>query len=155
MIAKLFGCGLILAAAFAASLQKIKKEKRRLAIYDLWISFLSMAKSEIGYNLTPAAGLAKKIDPAFSELLFPCDGSPEGYLAASEKELDRDSFDALSAFLVALGSSYREDLLCACDRALAALEKKRQKLSLDLPQKTRALLSLSFLAAGLAILLLW
>ena len=155
MIAKLFGCGLLFVASLSASVLKLRKEKRRLALIEGWINFLSFAKSEIEYAATPLSRLLEKTDPAFLELLGAEEKSLDGYLAASEKDLDRESVECLSSLVLSFGLSYREDLLTACKRTLSILSQKKQRLASELPKEKRQTLSISLLAAALAILLLW
>lgn len=155
MIIKLFGCGFLLLAASLVPLFKLRKERRRLALLEGWIDFLILVKSEIEYRMTPLSILLKKTDPEFIKLLGAEEKSLDGYLAASKKDLDEDSMESLSCLILAFDSSYREDLLSACDKTLSLLSQKRQRLAEELPKEKSGLFSISLLVAALAILLLW
>ena len=155
MIPKLLGCALILVASFAASRLSVGQTKKRLALIEGWIGFLTLAKTEVEYNLTPLNDLLTKTDPSFLKLLDPKENRLESYLEASKKDLDRESYLILSSLVSSFGANFREELLLLCERCLASLSQKRREIAAELPTKKRQSLALSLSAAGLAILLLW
>ncbi|MBQ7173287.1 MAG: hypothetical protein IJR88_04140 [Clostridia bacterium] len=155
MLLKICGCGLLFVSALAASVWKLRKARRQLLLLEGWIDFLTFVRGEIGSRMTPLFRILEATDPAFFELLGAKEKRLEDYLCASEKDLDRDSLEALSSFAAACETSYRADLLASCDRALFTLSQKRQELASELPKEKRRTFSISLLAVGLVILLFW
>ena len=155
MIGKLSGCALLLLFALGVASLSFGHEKRRLAVLDGWIAFLTLAKAEIECNLTPLKDLIQKADPAFTALLSPRENTLQGYFDASKNDLDQTSRDALAFLLVAFGSQSADDLLVSCSRCLDTLSRKRLELACELPKKKKQRFAFSVSAACLVILLLW
>ncbi len=156
MTPKLLGALLTVGCGLATSFLLVKREKERLRAIDAWLVLLRYLRTQIDCYLLPIAQILEK---APQDFFLPLRGgaraeSMEALLECSLPYLDAESAALLREFASEVGGSYREEQLKRCDHYLSCLEAQKERLSGELPKRTKLYHALfSCLSMGIAILL--
>ena len=153
---KILGVLLLLSVGGAAALICRRTELRRLRLLEGWIDLIRHVRHQISCYLLPLNEILSSVEP---EGMEGCLASGEerlrAILRAGERDLEGESLRLLEDFVSQIGKGYREDQLCLCDEALAALGALRDKMAAELPARLRVCTTLCLCAAAGGALLLW
>ena len=156
MRGKALGALFLVGCAVTVAQHLIKRERSALAALDAWIALLGEIRTQIDCFLLPIDEILQNTRlecfQAFLQGKKPI--SLAQALHATSPWLDAESQRILSDFVASFGGSYSEEQIKRCDLGLSALQKHRERISLELPKRKKLYLALSSCASvGLAILL--
>ena len=156
--AKLFGGAILMTMGVVTAWLSIGRERQRLSVLDAWIDLISRIKGEIDLYLTPISEILMHSDPSvLSALNHQTEKPPtlQGLLSSSAPFLSEECKREIVSLIKELGSSYREEELRQCEHHLTVLNRARERLFAELPQKTKLYTMLSLCASAGILILLW
>lgn len=121
-----------------------------------YLSFLRYVRSQIDCYALPICEIFERCS---RELLFSCgwrcEEAPKSFeeLFSCARITDKEAKNIISEFCSDFGRNYREEELKRCDFCITALEKCRERLAAEVPNKKKLNLTLC-LSSALAIIIL-
>lgn len=157
---KLAGTALLFSSVAALSYMNKKSDGLRLRRLRGQIEFVKFIRDRIERYLSPISEILRDCDPSvIADVLIGCSDEAfydiEGMRSIlSSGRYCYDGGRIFDSFLSALGSSYRENEIAACEGCIKDLGEIAQKLKKELPRERKSRSVLLFcLAAAIVIIL--
>ncbi len=151
------GAILILLAGLEGARRLCKSAEKEVAGVDAYLSLLRYVRTQIDCYALPIGEIFKRCS---DELLFLCGWrqkeAPSSFdeLIASARIADKEAKNIIFEFCSDFGRNYREEQLKRCDWSINALEKCRERLAGEVPNKKKLNLTLCLSASAALIILL-
>ena len=155
---KWIGAVCMMAAGLWTALVMIGRERKRLTVLEAWIELIDHIRTEIDLYLTPLDEALQSAEPTLFKKLGVDSNAPielDTLVKKSEPFWERESRRAIQTLVRELGASYREQQIKQCELQRSILERVREAVAAQLPQKTRLYTTLCLCTAAGLLILLW
>ena len=157
MIIKLIGSGMILVCSIFFTISHRRFEEKKLRTLDGLIALITYIKGQVDCYALPIGEIFERAD---AELLFACGWRREEAPQALDELFsccfvsDKEAKSVISEFCSDFGRNYREEQLKRCDACITALERCRERLEGEAPDKKKLNLTLLLCASAALVILL-
>ena len=151
------GAILVLLAGLEGARRLNRSAEEDLARVDAYLSLLKYVRTQIDCYALPIGEIFGRCS---EELLYTCGWSQKGSpstvdeLFSCNKISDKEAKNVIFEFCSDFGRSYREEQLKRCDSCINSLEKCRERLAGEVPNKKKLNLTLCLSASAALIILL-